>query len=85
MKVSYNYLYLYLGFSLDTVKMKVSYNYIYLYLGLSLDTVKMKVSYNYLIARAQGKSRRDAMDQCAIKILKVKMCFYAVQQGVSLT
>ena len=31
----------------------------------------MKVSYNYLIARSTAKTKKDAMDQCALKILKV--------------
>jgi len=38
--------------------------------GLSLESVKMKVSYNYLVARAQGKTNKDAMNACAVKILK---------------
>ena len=41
-------------------------------LGLSLESVKMKVSYNYLVARAQGKTNKDAMNACAVKILKVR-------------
>jgi hypothetical protein len=30
----------------------------------------MKVTYNYLTARGLAKSRLEAMDQCALKILK---------------
>ena len=40
--------------------------------GLCLTSVKMKVSYNYLHARATANSRTEAMNQCAIKILKVQ-------------
>jgi len=38
--------------------------------GLCLSSVKMKVSYNYLHARASDSSRKEAMNQCAVKILK---------------
>ena len=35
-----------------------------------MDKVKMKVSYNYLVARSEAATRREAMDLCAVKILR---------------